>query len=163
MLNRIQPLSAPALIGLVLLASGIGLLVASRWLLPAPAARASLSVVEGIVEQADDVKHYKEPADTSTFAFRVRPANGEPVWVDALKQKVAPDQFRALVGQPVTAYVDDGLAYELKSADGALYSYDDTARVLETDRTIARRAGVTGLVLSTLVLLWGWRRASARR
>jgi hypothetical protein len=158
MLDRIRELSPTSRIGLLFMLSGIVTLTAGQWLVPAATPRLELRAVEGTVVEAKDIKHPRAPADVASYALRVQRANGDLVWVDAVKQKVAPEKFRALVGQPVSALVaDDDLAYELTAEDGRLFGYDDTVRIIEGDSAAVFWSGVGCLVLGLLTLLWSGR------
>jgi hypothetical protein len=159
MLERRWRGSTLDLLTLVFLASGIGLVAAADWLMPIPVEPSRLVQVDGTVEDAWDIKHHEEPANTTSFALSVR-AGGEPVQLDLVKQDIRPDAVRALVGKTVAAKHFDGLIYELKSGDATLISYSQTANIVATDKSVVRRSGFTGLAIGAVLFFWS---AAAKR
>jgi hypothetical protein len=67
-----RPLSTLNLLALIFLASGVVLVAAADWFMPALAEESRMVKVDGTVEKAWDIKQHEEPADTASFALSVR-------------------------------------------------------------------------------------------
>ena len=148
-----RPLTLPVLGAFFLFGGGALLIVLALWFIGSPAHSVNLRHVAGVVEDATDTKHHKEPSGTSSFALVVKGSDGKSVPLRVVKRHVKADALRALVGHRVSALHHRELVYELRSEQGILFTFNKAVPVAAPEGLELYWSGIASLTVGLLLLL----------
>ena len=127
------------------MAAGLCSIVIALWFIGSPAHSVNLRHVAGVVEDATDTKHHKEPSGTSSFALVVKGSDGKSVPLRVVKRHVKADALRALVGHRVSALHHRGLIHELRSEQGILFTFNKAVPIAAPEGLALYWSGIASL------------------